>query len=236
MFSKTMQATRSRVFSLLGVALMLLALVAPSFAAAVPYPIVITDTSGVRVAGAAFTIGGVALTPGTPATITVGKNLTTGATISSASVTEVELSNGAYSIIYDAALTGEAYFPLTVTKGGSTIAAVYDMICSQDSTTIASALTTSTSNGTSITAVSTKLGTPVGATISADIAGIPSTSNFTGALATALTNIGLSATNAAKVLAFANSLNATNGAVVLPTTPPTGYGGAGGGGAPFVHR
>lgn len=217
-----------------------------AYASAVGFPFVAADTSGNRVSGVTVAIGGVTLTAGTPATVT-GYSLSTGTAVTTCSVT---LANpGAlafYTLNYDAAATGDVYFPLTITKAATTFAAITDLPCSVDASNASNALTqatsastASTSNGTAITAVNTKLGAPAGASVSADIAtantaigALPSSTTITNLLVA----VGLSSSNATKVAAFAAALNGSTGAVTLPTTAPAGYGGSGGVSVPYVHR
>jgi hypothetical protein len=195
--------------------------VAPTaHATAVGFPFVAADTSGTRTSGVTVAIGGVTLTAGTPATVT-GYLLSTGTAVTTCSVTLANPGAAAfYTLNYDASSTGDVYFPVTITKAGSTFAAIMDEVCSADASNASNALTQATTAATSSTANGTA------------IAALPTPTTITNALVA----VGLSASNAAKVAAFAAALSASTGAVPLPTTAPTGYGGSGAVSVPYVHR
>ena len=115
----------------------------PSFASPVTYAIRATDNSGALVPGATVAVGTTALTPGAPTSVPVGAGervLGTGAAPAAAvTVTLLDYGTGDYGLVYDPAATGEMYFPLTVSKAGSTITngnALIPVVCAADSSTL----------------------------------------------------------------------------------------------------
>jgi hypothetical protein len=166
-------------------------------AASAGFPFVSTDLSGTRTSVVTVAIGGVTLTVGAPTTVT-GFPLAGGSGVT-CSVTLANPGSGAlYTLNYDAAATGDMYFPLVITKAGSTFAAITDAICSTDASNSATAATQSA-------AVNTKLGSPVGASVSADIAAIP-TANTIANVVWAATMDGSITSKAALVALIANIL------------------------------
>lgn len=157
-----MNLLRTLFVSILFTFILLGLTITPSSASSVAYLIANVDTSGNPVSGVTLSVGGVALSPGTPATVT-GKLLATGAAVTG-SVTLVDFNDGTghETLNYDPVLTGEAHFAVTLTKTATTFAggSLLGVNFTADSSTILSGLTSSIANGTAIT------GTPA-ATIAA---------------------------------------------------------------------
>ena len=134
-------------------------LLLPMAALATPiaYPFRVTDNSGVLVAGATVAIGATTLTAGSAATVPAAageKLLTTNAAPgSTVSVTLLDYGTGDDAIIYDPAIYGEMYFPVSVSKAGSTItgaSALIAVVCALDSSAVLASLAASTANGSAI--------------------------------------------------------------------------------------
>jgi len=129
----------------------------PSFASPVTYAIRATDNSGALVPGATVAVGATVLPPGAPTSVPVGAGervLGTGAAPAAAvTVTLLDYGTGDYGLVYDPAATGEMYFPLTVSKAGSTITngnALIPVVCAADSSTLVANGVQQTANGVTL--------------------------------------------------------------------------------------
>ena len=133
------------------------------FAAPIAYPFRVTDNSGALVAGATVAIGATALTSGSATTVpaAAGEKLlsTNAAPAATVSVTLLDYGTGDYALVYDPAVNGELYVPLTVSKAGSTItggAALIALVAAADSSTIVGVNTTTLSTNTLATGINTQ--------------------------------------------------------------------------------